>query len=161
MPKIQPHHTSPCAHPTRSGRPCPDRSVDHHPIYGPVCARHAHYAEVSEGRTSCLMVRLPAEELAAAKLAADMLDISLSDLGRAMISALPLPTPPVPKLDVDAYAELGRIGRNLNQGIRRLHQLGNDAAWDHTREELGRLEDLLLGIQGDMSALRDRVLGES
>jgi len=107
------------------------------------------------------MVRLPAEELAAAKLAADMLDISLSDLGRAMISALPLPTPPVPKLDVDAYAELGRIGRNLNQGIRRLHQLGNDAAWDHTREELGRLEDLLLAIQGDMSALRDRVLGES
>ena len=118
-----PHHSAPCQHPTATGLPCPNRAVDHHPQHGPICALHAHHNDTSQGRTATILVRLHPDEHKAVSVVADTLHVSLSDLGRDMLMGLPLPQPPPPKIDIQTYGQLGKIGGNLNQIAKGLNAL--------------------------------------
>lgn len=123
MPKRPPvpHHSAPCQHPTASGLPCPHRAVDHHHEYGPICALHAHHNDNSQGLTSTILVRLHPDEHKAVGVVAGTLGISMSELARHTLTGLPMPEAPRPKIDAQAYAELGRIGGNLNQIARAMN----------------------------------------
>lgn len=161
MPKhpTAPHHSAPCQHPTASGLPCPYRAVDHHPEHGAICALHAHHNQASLGRTASINVRLHPNEYKAVSVVADTLQVSLSDLGRDMLLGLPLPHPPPPKIDVQTYGQLGKIGTNLNQIARALNALlagGDGTADSEVRDlhlELAELRETLkqvrLGLVGE------------
>jgi len=116
-----PHHSAPCQHPQSTGLPCPNRAVDHHPEHGPICALHAHHYDTSQGRTATILVRLAPDEHQAVSVVADTLRVSLSDLGRDALLSIPLPDPPRPRIDAEAYAALGKVGGNLNQIARALN----------------------------------------
>ena len=160
MPKRPPvpHHSAPCLHPTRDGAPCPNRAVTHHPEHGPMCAMHAHRSETSEGRTATILVRLTPEEKQAVELVSGTLDTSLSDLARTMLLGLPMPEPPRPRIDAQAYAQLGKIGGNLNQIARALNTVlvaGEGQAevetrnlLDHIKELRQTLNEVRLGLAG-------------
>ena len=154
----KPHHTSPCGHPTRNGQPCPNRAITHHPEHGPVCALHAHHAEASEGRTATILVRLAPEERQAVQLVADTLNVSLSDIARTMLLGLQMPEPPRPRIDALAYAQLGKIGGNLNQIARGMnavlttgegeYDLDTQELLDLLKELRNTLKEARLGLAG-------------
>lgn len=125
MPKTArgPHHSAPCAHPTASGDPCPNRARHTHPEYGPVCALHYHHHTTREDRTATILVRLSPQEKTAVEIAAQVLQVSLSDLGRTMLLGLDLPAPPPPRVHAETHRELGRVGGNLNQVSHSLNRL--------------------------------------
>ncbi len=160
MPKRPPraHHSAPCQHPTASGSPCPNRAVDHDHQHGPICALHAHHQEASEGRTATILVRLAPDERQAVQIAADTLGVSLSDLCRDMVLGLELPQPPTPKVDVQTYAQLGKVGGNLNQIAHALNALVL-AGGTPDRTILEGLADEVLSLRAAIKEVRLGLVG--
>lgn len=117
------HHTSPCQHPTASGLPCPHRAIHHHPKHGPICALHAHHSETSEDRTAAITLHLSRQEKAKAQVIANIRGMSLSDLARDMLFGYELPKPLPPRIEIQVYGQLAKIGTNLNQATHALHRI--------------------------------------
>ena len=153
-----PHHSAPCQHPQSSGLACPNRAVNHHDDYGPICALHAHHHDISLSRTVGFTVRVSPDEHTALSAVAGTLNVTLSDLGRIMLLGLEVPQPPRPRIDALAYGQLGKIGGNLNQIARGLNAawLGEAESFDLDFEDLVAqlaalrvtLDEVRLGLAG-------------
>ena len=160
MPKrpAAPHHSAPCMHPTSSGAPCPNKARDIHPVHGPVCLLHAHHADRDEGRTATVIVHLSPDEKQAVQVAAATLQLTMSDLARAMLLGFELPPQPRPRIDIQTHGELGKLGSNLNQIAHHLNRFmttGGDSSetdLDQLRAEVRDLTVLCRQLQIALAA---------
>ena len=103
-------------------------------------------------RASTIGVRVSAEEYAALRAKADQMGMTPAQwLREAALSRRP-PSPPVPPINREQYAELARLAANLNQ-LTRLANEGRpvtvaDALLQRLAGEVGRLRLALIGAGG-------------
>lgn len=139
-----------CTFPTRNGKPCPNKPRAWHPTCGPICNLHLHHLERDQNLTQRISLRLSRKEHLALEFESMLLNRSVSDHIRALVTRRPAVKLPTPLLDVQTYGQLVRIGVNLNQLTRRINLLSN--AGETPRELLGsamqfrREQDELLAI---------------
>lgn len=70
------------------------------------------------------------------KIAAQKRGLKIGTFARAAALDLKMPDPVKPQIDIQTYTELGRIGNNLNQCTRHLHESGDQSGLDETIAEL-------------------------
>lgn len=103
-------------------------------------------------RSSIVRIRLTPNELEALSAAASSRGMALSALIRHLATGSELPRPPAPKIDQDAYRELGQIGTNINQIAKRLNT--PHGIWPTTAE----IHAALSSLQEAIKRIRLRVL---
>lgn len=96
--------------------------------------------------------RLSAAELAALTAKAEQMGMTPAQWLRESALSRRLPSPPVPAINREQYAELARLSANLNQ-LARLAHSGEpvtvaDALLQRLADEVGRLRLALLGVGG-------------
>ena len=104
----------------------------------------------AEDLTAWCTFRLAVAELAELKDHAHVARISTSELVRRRVLGLPPPKAAVPSINSQIYAELGRIGVNLNQLTRIAHETGPQM------QLLGRV---LAELKGQLDRVRMEVIG--
>lgn len=105
-------------------------------------------------RTSTIGVRVSAEEYAALRAKAEQMGMPPAQWLREAALSRRLPSPPVPAINREQYAELARLSANLNQ-LTRLANSGQpvivaEGLLLRLAEEVGTLRLALLGA-GDSS----------
>ena len=103
-------------------------------------------------RASTIGVRVSAEEYAALRAKADQMGMAPAQWLREAALSRRLPSPPVPPINREQYAELARLAANLNQ-LTRLANEGRpvtvaDALLQRLAGEVGRLRLALIGAGG-------------
>ena len=103
-------------------------------------------------RTSTIGVRVSADEYAALRAKAEQMGMTPAQWLREAALSRRLPSPPVPPINREQYAELARLSANLNQ-LARLANSGEpvtvaDALLQRLAGEVGRLRLALLGAGG-------------
>ena len=103
-------------------------------------------------RASTIGVRVSAEEYAALRAKAEQMGMTPAHWLRDAALSRRLPSPPVPAINLDQYAELARLAANLNQ-LTRLANEGRpvtvaDALLQRLAGEVGRLRLALIGAGG-------------
>ena len=103
-------------------------------------------------RASTIGVRVSAEEYAALRAKADQMGMPPAQWLREAALSRRLPSPPVPPINREQYAELARLAANLNQ-LTRLANEGRpvtvaDALLQRLAGEVGRLRLALIGAGG-------------
>lgn len=73
-------------------------------------------------RNSFIRIRVSAAELAAIQEKANEMHMPISAWLRHAALSRQLPSRPVPAVNRETYAELGRIGNNINQLVKLTHQ---------------------------------------
>ena len=103
-------------------------------------------------RHSVLRLRVNAAELAVIQEKANEMHLPVSGWLRHAALSRQLPQRPVPAVNRETYAELGRIGSNINQMVKQAHQ-GRIAVATEPLEELEELlrktKLALLGVDDD------------
>lgn len=103
-------------------------------------------------RASTIGVRVSAEEYAALRAKAEQMGMTPAQWLREATLSRRLPSPPVPPINREQYAELARLAANLNQ-LTRLANEGRpvtvaDALLLRLAGEVGRLRLALIGAGG-------------
>ena len=103
-------------------------------------------------RASTIGVRVSAEEYAALRAKAEEMGMAPAQWLRSAALSRRLPSPPVPPINREQYAELARLAANLNQ-LTRLANEGRpvtvaDALLQRLAGEVGRLRLALIGAGG-------------
>ena len=103
-------------------------------------------------RASTIGVRVSAEEYAALRARAEQMGMTPARWLREAALSRRLPSPPVPPINREQYAELARLAANLNQ-LTRLANEGRpvtvaDALLQRLAGEVGRLRLALIGAGG-------------
>ncbi|MYZ51517.1 plasmid mobilization protein [Malikia spinosa] len=103
-------------------------------------------------RASTIGVRVSADEYAALRTKAEQMGMTPAQWLREAALSRRLPSPPVPPINREQYAELARLSANLNQ-LARLANSGEpvtvaDALLQRLAGEVGRLRLALLGAGG-------------
>ena len=103
-------------------------------------------------RASTIGVRVSAEEYAALRAKAEQMGMTPAQWLREAALSRRLPSPPVPPINREQYAELARLAANLNQ-LTRLANEGRpvtvaDALLQRLAGEVGRLRLALIGAGG-------------
>lgn len=103
-------------------------------------------------RASTIGVRVSAEEYAALRAKAEQMGVAPAQWLREAALSRRLPSPPVPPINREQYAELARLAANLNQ-LTRLANEGRpvtvaDALLQRLAAEVGRLRLALIGAGG-------------
>ena len=105
-------------------------------------------------RASTIGVRVSADEYAALRAKAEQMGMTPAQWLREAALSRRLPSPPVPAINREQYAELARLSANLNQ-LARLTHSGEpvtvtvaDALLQRLAGEVGRLRLALLGAGG-------------
>jgi len=104
----------------------------------------------AEDLTAWCTFRLAAAELAELKDHAHAARISTSELVRRRVLGLSPPKAAVPSINSQTYAELGRIGVNLNQLTRVAHETG---------PQMQPLARVLAELKGLLDRVRMEVIG--
>lgn len=103
-------------------------------------------------RASTIGVRVSAEEYAALRAKAEQMGMTPAHWLRDAALSRRLPSPPVPAINLDQYAELARLAANLNQLARAANEgrpVTVDAALlQRLAAEVGRLRLALIGAGG-------------
>ena len=103
-------------------------------------------------RASTIGVRVSAEEYAALRAKAEQMGMTPAHWLRDAALSRRLPSPPVPAINLDQYAELARLAANLNQLARAANEgrpVTVDAALlQRLAGEVGRLRLALIGAGG-------------
>jgi hypothetical protein len=103
-------------------------------------------------RGSTIGVRVSANEYAALKVKAEHMSMTTAQWLREAALTRRLPSPPVPAINREQYAELARLAANLNQLSRKANEgqavTLSDALLKLMIEETKRLRLALLGIDG-------------
>jgi hypothetical protein len=92
-------------------------------------------------RTAVVPIRFSDEERKFLYEQASSVGLSLSSFIRRAALKRRMPPPPVPQINRDSYQELCRIGNNLNQVARAVHERriqSSDGAFASLLTELGR-----------------------
>lgn len=102
-------------------------------------------------RTSTIGVRVSAEEYAALRAKAEQMGMTPAQWLREGALSRRLPSPPVPAINREQYAELARLAANLNQ-LTRLANEGQpvviaEALLQRLSAEVSRLRLALLGVK--------------
>ena len=104
-------------------------------------------------RRSTIGVRVSAAEYDALRTRAADMGLTPAQFLRHAALTRRLPSPPVPAVNRDEYAKLGRMAGNLNQLVRRANQGQNVILTDPLVKlllaELNDLRQALLGLRGD------------
>ena len=104
-------------------------------------------------RRSTIGVRVSAAEYDTLRTRAENMSMTPAQFLRHTALTRRLPSPPVPAVNRDEYAKLGRLAGNLNQLTRRANTGQNviltDPLVQLLRAEINRLRQALLGIRGD------------
>ena len=104
-------------------------------------------------RRSTIGVRVSAAEYATLRTRAEQMGLTPAQFLRHTALTRRLPSPPVPAVNRDEYAKLGRLAGNLNQLTRRANTGQNviltDPLVQLLRTEINRLRQALLGTGGD------------
>lgn len=108
--------------------------------------------DLSAVRASTIGVRVSAEEYAALRAKAEQMGMPPAQWLREAALSRRLPSPPVPPINREQYAELARLAANLNQ-LTRLANEGRsitvaDALLQRLAGEVGRLRLALIGAGG-------------
>ena len=103
-------------------------------------------------RASTIGVRVSADEYAALRSKAEQMGMTPAQWLREAALSRRLPSPPVPPINREQYAELARLSANLNQ-LARLAHSGEpvtvaDALLQRLAAEVGQLRLALLGVGG-------------
>ena len=103
-------------------------------------------------RASTIGVRVSADEYAALRAKAEQMGMAPAQWLREAALSRRLPSPPVPAINREQYAELARLSANLNQ-LAKLANSGQpvavaDALLQRLAGEVGRLRLALIGIGG-------------
>lgn len=103
-------------------------------------------------RASTIGVRVSVEEYAALRAKAEQMGMNPAQWLREAALSRRLPSPPVPPINREQYAELARLAANLNQ-LTRLANEGRpvtvaDALLQRLAGEVGRLRLALIGAGG-------------
>lgn len=103
-------------------------------------------------RASTIGVRVSAEEYAALRAKAEQMGMTPAQWLREAALSRRLPSPPVPPINREQYAELARLAANLNQ-LAHGANIGqnvavNDALLQRLAGEVSRLRLALLGVGG-------------
>lgn len=103
-------------------------------------------------RVSTIGVRVSAEEYAALRAKAEQMGMTPAQWLREAALSRRLPSPPVPPINREQYAELARLAANLNQ-LAHGANIGqnvavNDALLQRVAGEVSRLRLALLGVGG-------------
>ena len=103
-------------------------------------------------RASTIGVRVSADEYAALRAKAEQMGMTPAQWLREAALSRRLPSPPVPAINREQYAELARLSANLNQ-LAKLANSGQpvavaDAFLQRLAGEVGRLRLALLGAGG-------------
>ena len=103
-------------------------------------------------RASTIGVRVSAEEYAALRAKAEQMGMTPAQWLREAALSRRLPSPPVPPINREQYAELARLSGNLNQ-LAHAANIGqnvavNDALLQRLAGEVGRLRLALIGAGG-------------
>ena len=103
-------------------------------------------------RISTIGVRVSADEYAALKAKAEQMGMTPAQWLREAALSRRLPSPPVPAINREQYAELARLSGNLNQ-LAKLANSGQsvivaDALLQRLSGEVGQLRLALLGAGG-------------
>ena len=104
-------------------------------------------------RRSTIGVRVSAAEYDALRTKAEQMALTPAQFLRQAALTRRLPRPPVPAVNRDEYAKLGRLAGNLNQLVRRANQgqhvILTDPLVKLLLAELNDLRRALLGVRGD------------
>ena len=108
--------------------------------------------EPSALRASTIGVRVSADEYAALRAKAEHMGMAPAQWLREAALSRRLPSPPVPAINREQYAELARLSANLNQ-LAKLANSGQpvavaDALLQRLAGEVGRLRLALIGAGG-------------
>lgn len=103
-------------------------------------------------RVSTIGVRVSVDEYAALKAKAEEIGMTPAQWLREAALSRRLPSPPVPPINREQYAELARLSANLNQ-LAKLANSGQpvtvaDALLQRLADEVGRLRLALIGAGG-------------
>lgn len=103
-------------------------------------------------RASTIGVRVSVEEYAALRAKAEQMGMTPAQWLREAALSRRLPSPPVPPINREQYAELARLAANLNQ-LAHGANIGqnvavNDALLQRVAGEVSRLRLALLGVGG-------------
>lgn len=103
-------------------------------------------------RVSTIGVRVSAEEYAALRAKAEQMGMTPAQWLREAALSRRLPSPPVPAINREQYAELARLSANLNQ-LAHAANIGqnvavNDALLQRLAGEVSRLRLALIGAGG-------------
>jgi hypothetical protein len=104
-------------------------------------------------RAVTIGVRVTPAELAALRAKADTMGVTPAQWLRQAALSRRLPSPPVPEINREQYAELARLSGNLNQ-LTRLANTGQsvvvaDALLQRLNTEVGLLRQALLGLDAE------------
>ena len=104
-------------------------------------------------RRSTIGVRVSAAESATLRTRAAEMGLTPAQFLRHAALTRRLPRPPVPAVNRDEYAKLGRLAGNLNQLVRRANQgqhvILTDPLVKLLLAEVNALRQALLGVRGD------------
>lgn len=104
-------------------------------------------------RASTIGVRVSAEEYAALRAKAEQMGMTPAQWLRQAALSRRLPSPPVPPINREQYAQLARLAANLNQLTRLANEgrpvIVSDALLQQTADELKRLRLALIGAGVD------------
>ena len=114
-------------------------------------------------RRSTIGVRVSAAEYDALRTRAEQMGLTPAQFLRHAALTRRLPSPPVPAVNRDEYAKLGRLAGNLNQLVRRAnlgqHVILTDPLVKLLRAELNDLRQALLGLRGEHPMIAKAVKG--
>lgn len=103
-------------------------------------------------RISTIGVRVSADEYAALKAKAEQMGMTPAQWLREAALSRRLPSPPVPAINREQYAELARLSGNLNQLVKLANSgqsvIVADALLQRLSGEVGQLRLALLGAGG-------------
>jgi len=86
------------------------------------CFSSTHFVRRKKTRSSVIPVRFTPEERNALHSSSQKIHVSLSEYIRRAALKRRLPNPPVAEVNLETYQELSRIGNNLNQLVRSIHE---------------------------------------
>ena len=109
-------------------------------------------------RTHWLTVRMTAEEYAVLQAKAAGEEITLSDLARLVLLRHRVRRPAIPRVNLAALDQLHRLGNNLNQLVKLLHQgrapVGLKGVLDRLLALCGEIRSLLAGESPQLGSER-------
>lgn len=104
-------------------------------------------------RCSTIGVRVSAHEYASLKARAEQMGLTPAQWLREAALSRRLPSPPVPPINREQYAELARLSANLNQLAKAANEgravTVNDALLQRLSAETGKLRLALIGVDDD------------
>jgi len=104
-------------------------------------------------RVSTIGVRVSPAEYASLKAKAEQLSMTPAQWLRDAALSRRLPSPPVPPINREQYAELARLSANLNQLAKAANEgravTVNDALLQRLSAETGKLRLALIGVDDD------------